>query len=109
MEVLIHLFQKLPNDIIDTICSRCDSYCLDYLRTSPHHRIFFQDLLGFRYTVRVLNSGSYVSVKVGHMALAAFGGLCHCVTFHIDSIYQEWSRRQALGLELSSHQDVLFY
>ena len=108
MEVLVHLFQQFPDDIVNTICSRCDTHCLDYLQGSPSHQIFFQDFLGFRYTMKILSGGLHVSVKVGHSALASLGGICHCVTFHIDMIRQEWSRRQALGLEQPSCYGVSF-
>ena len=101
-------FQQFPDDIINTICSRCDIHCLDYLQGSPNHQIFFQDFLGFRYTMRILGGGPHVSVKVGHLALASFGGICHCVTFHINLIYQEWSRRQTLGLEQPTCYNVSF-
>lgn len=108
MEVLIRLFQQFPDDIVNTICSRCDIHCLDYLLDNPNHQIFFQDFLGFRYTMRILGGGPHVSVKVGHSALASLGGICHCVTFHINLIYQEWSRRQALGLEQPTCYDLSF-
>ena len=108
MEVLVRLFQQFPDDIVDIICSRCDIHCLDYLQGSPNRRISFQDFLGFRYTLRILGGGPHVSVKVGHSALASLGGICHCVTLHINLIYQEWSKRQALGLEQPTCYNVSF-